>query len=527
MTRPRLLDRPMPFHPLLAPIGPLLLLKADSTDITPISVMTWSLAVSLGTVILAWAALWLVSRNVRASALGVTLLTFASFLDIIPARVPTGLGFSLSPLFWMVVTVELVRIVRSRSTLAGVTVFANMLVVISTTMAFANIVATEFAGRSPRVKLALRQLDPTARTEASTGTLPDVYLLVLDAYGRADVIRDLYGFENSLLPVLKSSGFFVADEAASNYAQTAESLASSLNLEYLPELVDADPTDTSRKPLRTLIANNRVFNAFRERGYVIVRYASEYSMLQAEPGEVGRRPPFFLTDLEYGIYDATPLPRVFALAGLTPSWGAHQVRRRHVNWTLDRLAEGCDRRDPKPTMTFAHLLVPHPPFVFASDGGYPRTRMPASLSDGADWQAKAVGLGERYEDAYIESLQFINRRVQEVLQGILARAERPTIIVIQGDHGPRAQLVWSDMDESCMRERLGILLAIRFPDGNYSALHSRLTPVNAMRAILNSALGLELGSLPDRSYFSVPGQPYVFRDVTDQVNPRPSRTRLE
>ena len=78
-----------------------------------------------------------------------------------------------------------------------------------------------------------------------------------------------------------------------------------------------------------------------------------------------------------------------------------------------------------------------------------------------------------------------------------------------------------------MRERLGILLAIRFPDGNYSPLHSRLTPVNAMRAILNSALGLELGALPDRSYFSVPGQPYVFHDVTDQVNPRPSRTRLE
>ena len=519
MTRPRRFDTPLPFHPLLAPMGPLLLLTAASSDVTQASAVTWSLGVSVGTVIVAWIALWLVSRKVRASALAVTLLTFAFFLDIVPARIPIGLGFSLSPIFWVLVIAELVRIMRSRSSFAGVTVFANILVTISVVIAFGNIVATEFEGRSPRVKREVRQLDLTVRAGSSTGALPDVYLLVLDAYGRADVIRDLYGFENNLVPVLKSAGFYLADEAASNYAQTAQALASSLNLEYLPEFVEGDPADTSREPFRALIADNRVFNAFRDRGYRIVYYASEYSILQPRPGDVFRRPPFFLTDFEYGVYQATALPRLFALAGLPPSWGAHKVRRRHVNWTLDQLAEGRDGRDEQPTLVFAHVLVPHPPFVFAGDGSYPPTRMPATSIDGQAWDVAAGSLGESYENGYVESLRFVNRRVQEVIQGILARAERPTIIMLQGDHGPGARLVWYDKDQSDMRERLGILLAVRFPDGDYSMLHARLTSVNAMREILNRALGLNLSLLPDRSYFSTWAQPYVFHDVTDQVNP--------
>ena len=206
MIRPRWPDRPPPFHPLLAPMGPLLLLTAASADLTPISAVTWLLGVSSGVVIVAWTALWLVSRNVRASALAVTLLTFAFFLDIIPARIPTGLGFSLAPIFWMAVTVALVRIMRSRSTFVELTVLANMTVVFGTVIAIANIVVADITGHSPRLKSVAQQLNVAVGGGTSTGGLPDVYLLVLDGYGRGDVIRDLYGFNDSLVPVLKSSG---------------------------------------------------------------------------------------------------------------------------------------------------------------------------------------------------------------------------------------------------------------------------------------------------------------------------------
>jgi hypothetical protein len=68
-----------------------------------------------------------------------------------------------------------------------------------------------------------------------------------------------------------------------------------------------------------------------------------------------------------------------------------------------------------------------------------------------------------------------------------------------------------------MRERLGIVMAIRFPAGDYSMLHPRVTPVNASRAVLNDALGTTLPTLDDRSFFSTWSQPFNFVDVTDRL----------
>src|SRR4029079_4030218 len=105
---------------------------------------------------------------------------------------------------------------------------------------------------------------------------PDIYILILDAYGRADVLRDYYHFENTLVPELEKLGFTVPPKAASNYAQTALSLASSLNLEYLPALCDRQlSVGEPRARLADLISRNRVFETFTTAGYRIRSYSSE------------------------------------------------------------------------------------------------------------------------------------------------------------------------------------------------------------------------------------------------------------
>jgi hypothetical protein len=65
-----------------------------------------------------------------------------------------------------------------------------------------------------------------------------------------------------------------------------------------------------------------------------------------------------------------------------------------------------------------------------------------------------------------------------------------------------------------MKERLGILLAIRLPDGNSAGLYPTLTPVNAMRILLDRVLGCQLPPLDDRAWFSTWARPYAFEDVT-------------
>src|SRR5688500_3650861 len=115
-----------------------------------------------------------------------------------------------------------------------------------------------------------------------------------------------------------------------------------------------------------------------------------------------------------------------------------------------------------PTVVFAHVLIPHPPFVFNPDGSDRSTNLAAAIWDGDHWQAAATGRGESYRSGYVDAVRFLNDRLVAVVRRVLARP-RPAMLLIQGDHGPGSRLRWEDSDATDMRERLGILLAVRFP----------------------------------------------------------------
>ena len=90
---------------------------------------------------------------------------------------------------------------------------------------------------------------------------PDIYHIILDGYARADVLREIYQYDNSeFLQYLESKGFFVARQSLANYAQTSLSLASTLNYQYLDEVVKQyGKFMRKRLPLKRMIQNSRVF----------------------------------------------------------------------------------------------------------------------------------------------------------------------------------------------------------------------------------------------------------------------------
>ena len=72
------------------------------------------------------------------------------------------------------------------------------------------------------------------------GYAPDIYYIILDAYGREDVLMEMFNYDNtSFLRFLESKGFYVAECSQSNYAQTMLSLTSSLNFDYLDSLTSS------------------------------------------------------------------------------------------------------------------------------------------------------------------------------------------------------------------------------------------------------------------------------------------------
>ena len=84
-------------------------------------------------------------------------------------------------------------------------------------------------------EISVRAADLFSQSSPDVGSdRPDIYYIILDAYGRNDVLGE---FDNAdFLTDLERRGFFVATSATSNYRDTLQSLASSLNFAYLDVL---------------------------------------------------------------------------------------------------------------------------------------------------------------------------------------------------------------------------------------------------------------------------------------------------
>jgi hypothetical protein len=119
-----------------------------------------------------------------------------------------------------------------------------------------------------------------------------------------------------------------------------------------------------------------------------------------------------------------------------------------------------------------------------------------------------------YRKAYGEQVDYLNVKVRQIVDRILAHSKRPPIIILQGDHGPGSRLVFGRENGSTtwvdLRERMSILNAYDLPAGGEKVLYPSITPVNTFRSILSYYFGAKYSRLPDQSFFSSWMTPYRF-----------------
>ncbi len=339
---------------------------------------------------------------------------------------------------------------------------------------------------------------------------PHVFYVVLDGYARQDVLEATYGFDNApFLEELRSRGFFVAGRALANYAQTSFSLASSLNMAYVEELVPEPPPDgRSRAPLADAIRHSRAAALLGAAGYTTVAFATGYPAAELRSADRWETPDRGLASDPFlqAFVGLTPAEPLLRLSSRTNPYERH---RRQVLFTLESCPALAAERAP--LFVVAHVVAPHPPFVFDPDGNLPadvRTDRLFSLVDGDHLHGGRVLSPAEYRRLYVDQLRFVNRKVLELLDGIDARASRPVAVLLQSDHGPGSALRWEEPERTDLKERLAILGAYRLPGGAGRDLHDAMTPVNSLRAVLRGALGFDLPPVPDRSFFSTWSRPW-------------------
>lgn len=374
------------------------------------------------------------------------------------------------------------------------------------------------------VRLGQARFEPFLKTESSQsslipvtgndlmlekGVLPDIYVIILDGYGRQDVLEKMYDHDNAeFITWLQNRGFYVASQSHSNYVQTPYTMASFWNMEYI------QPWDFSSDFAQYLyepIQNNRVFRLLDEIGYTTVSTESAVHFTEIHDSDVHVSNSLPLNNFESLLLTDSPLEPLSNVFNLGIPLNTYKAHARRIRYQLDTLKQ-IPAEIAGPKIVYTHIVAPHPPFVFDENGNIHEHQRPFTLADGAGYQDSV----NEYRKGYREQVRFVNKQIKEVIDDILMKSERPPVILLMGDHGPASMFHWKIEDPGCIWERTGNLYAILLPDHQTDGtVYDAMTPVNTFRMIFNTYFGTELPLLEDRSYMMSWHEPTLNVDITD------------
>ena len=495
---------PRVFHPFLFALFPVLFLFYFNAQQVSMRAFWQSIAAVLAATCLLWGLLSLLVHDRRRSAAVTSLLLvlFFSYGHAMNVLQGTTLWFfqvqghkNLLALWAAIFLLGILRLSRLKN-LDRLTMLLNSIsLLLSAWAAVAG--CTEYLKvRSGHVEIS--DLDPAESRGISSS--PDIYYIILDGYGRADVLQRYYGYDNApFVEWLRGKGFYVATEAKANYLLTLFSLSSAFGMGYLDTIAaQLGPASKNTLPFQRLIRDGPVIHYLKKRGYLTAAFSSGIFWTELRNADVYLEPLLVPSNFQNELLSTT-LVRAIVRAFDFQS----EYHRKRIRYALHQLPRTTRLRSP--TFVFAHILCPHPPFVFDRAGRARRLRRNFLF-----WDAKSLE-GETREN-YRDQLIFLTGQVQTALEGILNNTRSPAVIILQSDHGPG---FFSSPNNSpdYLRERVPILSAYYFPDRDYSHLYPGISPANTFRVIFNQYLGTQLPLLENRTYQAGPKGWYDFHEV--------------
>lgn len=495
----------LPLHPLLfAAYAVLLLYSTNLDEVLPVDAGTPLVRSMLGAAV-ALGLFGLVYRNARRGAIVATALVVAYFGygHVSDALASRGLSSRQQLELWLVLVVAAaVYAARARASLPRATTALNVAAIVLVGITLSSILPYE-ASRGARSHVSLTA---AVSTPLTVGRKPDIYFIIFDRYGSDEAIESRFGIDNGpMYDWLRDQGFHVPRNSHANYRATDFSIAATMNMQFLDNLTrDIGSGSSDRTPAQSMIKEHAVGQFLKSQGYTYYQLGTWFEPTRSITIADETLTLDNTSEFESVLKDTTIVPAVEHELGITKA--ELTFRDRHREGTLfelrqlPRLATA-----PGPKFIFAHILLPHDPYVFRADG----TPLPET-------EAKA---GDEH-DLYGNHLTFANTEIKELVGSLLNGPEesRP-IVIIEGDEGPLAcrEVDCVSNTPSYLRIRLGNLIAMYLP-GVDVELSDHFTSVNTFRLVFSEYFGADLPLLPDHS-FTWPDNNhlYDFRDVTDEL----------
>ena len=325
---------------------------------------------------------------------------------------------------------------------------------------------------------------------------PDVYYIILDGYMGSNSLNEFLNYENQeFVSYLTNKGFNVNDKSYSNYPSSILSVTSTLNMMYLNFLAE-EQTGQIKIPQEMYIENT-VMQNFKSAGYKIINIQRPFPYMVSSS-------LFDLVVCERNKYVDSQLfnmtIKTSILVFLLEKWEQHELR----DAALCNFAELSKQQQKfnEPIFVFSHILVPHPPFLFDSEGNPVSSARPEGLES---WQN---------EEGYIDSIKFANKKIMQVVDELLTDPENHPIIIIQADHGYGFDIDSSKPNKESLEQRMSIFSAYYLPGTEENLSDNIITPVNTFRIIFNSYFNTDYDLLENKMYL-IDDYNADYVDVTD------------
>lgn len=511
-----------PFHSILFCVYPIIYLYARNIVYIPFVDTIRFLALAVGLTILFLFGFRIVLKDWEKAGILCSLLVmlFFSFGHIANSlekwASQKDLAFDISLLSWIWLCIILLLsfiIIRARFP-QNTTKFLNLtsafLIIIPLSTIISIVISMNSSSQIEKGALSQIRGEVNAETsmrEVSQSELPDIYYIIFDGYLRADILNELYGYDNSsFIEALEERGFYIVSSSRSNYLNTNYSLNTSLNLIYFHEF----PIRIFKQAKYNLLTNY-VNDFLHKQDYQIVVFDSGTRDTNTQSADIFISPQstqseekqlvntfeqlLLRTTMGLLLFESKSLdngPEKTNDIVISSVNRELSVRRERINHALTHLPDYASKQGHY--FLFAHIYLPHIPFLYGPDGEELKYHQNLNIY----WYEVEP---ENYIEYYTYQLDYINQAVLNTIDNIIAKSEKPIVIILQSDHGDARYFDWGAPTAQGVDVNSAIFNAIYFSDRSYHTLYPTMTPVNTFRVILNHWFGTQYPLLSDKVFF--------------------------
>lgn len=319
---------------------------------------------------------------------------------------------------------------------------------------------------------------------------PDIYFIVFDGMpNKRSMIKINSAYNTNFYANLQKKNFKIQSSSLSNYDRTVFSLSSTFNMAYIDS---SDAVYSHLQYLKALesIKKNRLTDFLKQQNYKVFQIQPLSNNNQDWQGQT----LFSKLLSEHFFYET-----LFGCMYRDLNFHLNKFnffKRKNTNSQIESIKQKnkdllltisktklTSSYSQTPKFVYAHLMIPHEPYVYDSNGNILVNVEKNPLT-------KENELSKFYEQAlYAEKVAL------DLIDHLLSKNKKNTVIMIEGDHGFRSLYGNSN---HLTHENLN---AIYIPNLVHDNIYPAMSPVNTFRYVLNSYFDTRLPFLIDSSIF--------------------------